>query len=112
MPLESHSAILRRVAAGVICAIVTVVFSLSYATLIFSGPLSAWLAYGIATTFISATAGALVMVLRSSLPFALASTDSSTSAFTATVVAVFASRLLAKEPNGNLLGPILIILPF
>ena len=97
--------------AGVICAVVTLVFSLSYATLIFSGSLAPWLAYGMAATFISAAIGAIVMACRSSLPFALASPDASTSAMMAALIAALASRLVAEGTGDRLLAPILVALP-
>jgi SulP family sulfate permease len=102
---------LRNAIAGVICAIVSLVFSLSYATLIFSGPLAPWLAYGMAATFVTATIGAIVMASRSSLPFALASPDASTSAMTAALVGALASRLVAEGAGDRLLGPTLMALP-
>ena len=75
LPTAFIDTFFRNAIAGVICAIVTLVFSLSYATLIFSGSLAPWLAYGMAATFITAAIGAIVMACRSSLPFALASPD-------------------------------------
>src|SRR5262249_653822 len=72
--------------AGVICATVSLVFSPSYATLIFSGPLVPWPGYGITATFMTAAIGGVVMALRSSLPFALASPDASTTAIMAALV--------------------------
>ena len=97
--------------AGAICAIVSLVFSLSYATLIFSGPLAPWLAYGVTATFITAAIGGIVMASRSSLPFALASPDASTSAMTAALVAALATRLIAEGADDRLLAATLIALP-
>ena len=49
---------LRDLLAGVICSILSVAYCLSYAALIFSGPLKHWLSYGIAVTFLSAAIAA------------------------------------------------------
>ena len=52
-------AVMRDVLAGAICSILSVAYCLSYAALIFSGPLAHWLSYGIAVTFLSAAIAAL-----------------------------------------------------
>ena len=39
--------------SGHLCGIVSIAFGLSFAALIFSGPLTPWLAYGIAASFVS-----------------------------------------------------------
>jgi len=96
--------------AGAICTIVTLAFSLSYAALIFSGPLAPYIAYGLAATFITTAIGAIVMASRSSLPFALAGPDASTSAVAAALVATFAGRLVAEGAGNQLLAPVLIVL--
>jgi len=96
--------------AGAICTIVTLAFSLSYAALIFSGPLVPYIAYGLAATFITTAIGAIVMASRSSLPFALAGPDASTSAVAAALVATFVGRLVAEGAGDHLLAPVLIIL--
>jgi sulfate permease, SulP family len=103
-------AAVRNMVAGAVCAIVSLAFSLSYAALIFSGPLTPYLAYGIAATFITAAIGGIVMASRSSLPFALGSPDSSTSAVTAALVATLAGRLSAETPGEHLLASALIVL--
>ena len=110
LPSGYINIVLRNLIAGVICAIVSLVFSLSYAALIFSGPLVPWLAYGIAATFITAAIGGIVMPLRSSLSFALASPDASTTAVMAALVSALVSRLLAESADYKLLAPTLIIL--
>src|SRR5258707_8532796 len=71
---------LQDLSAGATCSFLSIAYSLSYATLVFSGPLSQWLGYGVAVTFLSAAIAALVIGLRSSLPLAIAGPDSPTSA--------------------------------
>src|SRR5262249_39291898 len=100
-------AALRDVLGGAICSILSIAYCLSYAALIFSGPLANWLSYGIAVTFLSAAVAASVVAWRSSFPFAIAGPDSSTSAVTATLAAAMTARL-AAEGSSYLLEPALI----
>ncbi|MBN8966214.1 MAG: SulP family inorganic anion transporter, partial [Rhizobiales bacterium] len=90
---------LRDVFAGSVCSVLTVAYSLSYAALIFSGPLSQWLSYGVAVTLLSAAIGAAVIALCSSIPFAMAGPDSSTSAAMATLVAALMHQIAASSGN-------------
>lgn len=80
---------------------------MSYAALIFKGPLASWLSYGVAVTFLSTAIGAAVAALRSSFPFAIAGPDSSTSAVMSVLVAAVAENLTAAGRT-DLLGPTLI----
>jgi hypothetical protein len=96
---------LRDLFGGAVAGVVSVVYCVSYAAFIFSGPLAPWLGYGIAATFISTTVGALVVALRSSLPFTIAGPDSSTSVVTATLVAAFVEWLVANGATDHVLGP-------
>ncbi|AMN39239.1 SLC26A/SulP transporter family protein [Rhodoplanes sp. Z2-YC6860] len=100
---------LRDMLAGAICSVLSIAYCLSYAALIFSGPLSRWLSYGIAVTFLSAAIAAAVVAWRSSLPFAIAGPDTSTSAVTATLVAAMMTRL-SGEGTSHLLEPALIVM--
>ena len=59
---------LRDLFGGAISGVISIVYCVSYAALIFSGPLAPWLGYGIAATFISTTIGASVVALRSAAP--------------------------------------------
>jgi SulP family sulfate permease len=100
---------LRDVFAGSVCSVLAVAYSLSYAALIFSGPLSQWLSYGVAMTFLSAAIGAAVVALRSSIPFAMAGPDSSTSAAMATLVAALTHQIVASG-GGNQLESAVIVM--
>ena len=100
---------LRDMFAGTICSVLSIGYSLSYAALIFSGPLAGWLPYGIAMTFLSAAIAAAVVAWRSSLPFAVAGPDTSTSAVMATLVATLAAHLAAPGQDVPLM-PILIVM--
>src|ERR1700758_2131903 len=100
---------LRDLSGGAISGIVSIVYCVSYAAFIFSGPLTPWLGYGIAATFISTTVGAFVVALRSSLPFTIAGPDSSTSVVTATLVATFAGWAVANSATDHPLESALIV---
>jgi len=93
--------------AGAVCSVLTIAYSLSYAALIFTGPLEHFLSYGIAVTFLSAAVGGAIVALRSSLPFAVAGPDSSISVVVAALVATVVQRLVADGAT-DLLGPTLI----
>jgi SulP family sulfate permease len=86
---------LTDVFAGTICSVLTITYSLSYAALIFSGPLAHFLSYGMAVTFMSAAVGGAYVALRSSLPFAVAGPDSSISVVIAALVATVLQRVAA-----------------
>jgi sulfate permease, SulP family len=93
--------------AGAVCSVLSVAYCLSYAALIFTGPLERYLSYGIAVTFLSAAVGGTIVALRSSLPFAVAGPDSSISVVVAALVTTVVQRLLAGGAS-DLLGPVLI----
>ncbi len=98
---------LTDVFAGAVCSILSIAYCLSYAALIFTGPLDHLLSYGVAVTFLSAAVGGTVVALRSSLPFAVAGPDSGISVVLAALVAGVARHLVATG-NADLLGPVLI----
>jgi SulP family sulfate permease len=100
---------LTDVFAGTVCSILSIAYCLSYAALIFTGPLEHLLSYGIAVTFLSAAVGGTIVALRSSLPFAVAGPDSSISVVLAALVATLVQRLVASG-NTDLLEPALIAL--
>jgi sulfate permease, SulP family len=93
--------------AGAVCSVLSIAYSLSYAALIFTGPLEPHLSYGIAVTFLSAAVGGAIVALRSSLPFAVAGPDSSISVVIAALVATVVQRV-ASAGATDLLGPALI----
>src|SRR5215470_10124327 len=101
---------LRDLFGGAISGVVSIVYCVSFAAFIFSGPLAPWLGYGIAATFIATTIGALVVALRSSVPFTIAGPDSSTSVVTATLVAAFVEWLVANGATDHVLEPTLLLM--
>jgi sulfate permease, SulP family len=100
-------AALTDVFAGAVCSILSIAYCLSYAALIFTGPLDHALAYGVAVTFLSAAIGGSIVALRSSLPFAVAGPDSSISVVIAAMVATVVQRL-ATDSGADPLLPTLI----
>jgi sulfate permease, SulP family len=105
------NAVGRELLAGIVCGVLSLAFGLSFAVLIFSGPLTPWLAYGIAASFIASSVAALVVALGSTLPFSIAGPDSSTSAVTAALVASVTQHLAAAGASDRLLVAALIVMP-
>jgi sulfate permease, SulP family len=104
---EKLRAALTDVFAGTVCSVLSIAYCLSYAALIFTGPIEHLLSYGIAVTFLSAAIGGTVVALRSSLSFAVAGPDSSISVVIAALVGTVVQRLVAAGST-QLLEPTLI----
>ena len=95
-------------AAGV-GGLLSILFSLSYAALIFSGHhLSSWLPYGTAATFITGAVGGAIVAWRSQLPFAIGGPDGPTCAVIAALVAMLAKHFTG--PQQDLLPAVLVAL--
>lgn len=101
---------LNDMLGGGAASILTLTFGLSYSLLIFAGPLSPYLSYGIAATFISSAVLAAVIGLGSSLPFAIAAPDSSTAAVTGILAASLVEHIEAANSSAPLLSPVMITL--
>ncbi|MFB6446386.1 SulP family inorganic anion transporter [Bradyrhizobium tunisiense] len=101
---------LNDILGGSAASVLTITFGLSYSLLIFTGPLSPYLSYGIAATFIGSAVLAAVIALGSSLPFAVAAPDSSIAAVTGILIASLVERMAAADPSAPLLSPVLITL--
>jgi SulP family sulfate permease len=99
----------RDAFAGAVSSVLSIAYCLSYAALIFSGPLAPWLSYGVAVAFLSSALGASAVALKSSFPFGIGGPDTSTSAVIATLVSVTAARLVAAG-NPHLLAATLIVM--
>jgi sulfate permease, SulP family len=106
---KAHAA-LNDILGGGAASVLNITFGLSYALLIFAGPLTPYLSYGVAATFISSAVLATVIALGSSLPFAVAGPESSTAAMTAILASSLVERMIANDPTAPLLGPVLITL--
>ncbi len=105
---QKFRAALTDVFAGSVCSILSVAYCLSYAALIFAGPLEHSLAVGVAVTFLSAAIGGVIVASRSSLPFAIAGPDSSISVVLAAMVATVVQRL--AQSGADPLIPTLVAL--
>ncbi|MGV7212626.1 SLC26A/SulP transporter family protein [Bradyrhizobium sp. UFLA05-112] len=101
---------LNDILGGSAASVLTVTFGLSYALLIFAGPLSPYLSYGIAATFISSAVLAAIIGFGSSLPFAIAAPDSSTAAVTGILAASLVERIETANLPAPLLSSVLITL--
>jgi SulP family sulfate permease len=91
--------------AGAVCSTLSIAYCLSYAALIFTGPLEHQLSYGVAVTFLSAAVAGSIVALFSSLPFAIAGPDSSAVVIFAAMVTTVVRRLIAQG-NQDLLAPV------
>ena len=100
----------RDVFAGLVTSIMSIAYGLSFAALIFAPPLTPWIAYGIAATFLTSAISAAIVAARSSLPFAIAGPDGATAAVTASLVAALIERLIAEGAPDDLLAPVMIVL--
>lgn len=109
-PKRPLRAALKDVLGGSAASVLTATFGLSYALLIFSGPLAPYLSYGVAATFISSAVLAAVIGVGSSLPFAVAGPESSTAAMTGILASSTMERIIATDPSAPLLAPVLITL--
>ncbi len=101
---------LNDVLGGTAASVLTVTFGLSYALLIFAGPLSPYLAYGVGITFITSAVLAAVLALGSSLPFAVGAPDTSTAAMTGILASSLVERMALHNTDAPVLGPVLITL--
>jgi SulP family sulfate permease len=101
---------LNDILGGSAASVLSITFGLSYALLIFAGPLAPYLSYGVAASFITSAVLAAGLALGSSLPFAIAGPDSSTAAVSGILAASLAERLVAADPSAPLLAPVLITL--
>jgi sulfate permease, SulP family len=96
--------------AGLVASIISIAYGLSFAALIFAPPLNAWIAYGIAATFITSGIAGSFVAARSSLPFAIAGPDPTTVAVTASLVSALTARLGAEGLPDDLLAPVAILM--
>ncbi|MDO9059961.1 MAG: SulP family inorganic anion transporter [Bradyrhizobium sp.] len=101
---------LNDVLGGSAASFLTITFGLSYALLIFTGPLAPYLSYGLAATFISSAVLAAVLALGSSLPFAIGAPETSTAAMSGILASSLVERMVAADPAAPLLAPVMMTL--
>ncbi len=103
-------AALNDVLGGSAASFLTITFGLSYALLIFTGPLTPYLSYGLAATFIASAVLAAVLALGSSLPFAVGAPETSTAAMSGILASSLVERMAVVDPTAPLLAPVIITL--
>lgn len=99
---------LNDVLGGAAASVLTVTLGLSYAVLIFAGPLAPDLGTGVGVTFMASAVLALVIGVGSSLRFAIAAPEASTAAMTGIVASSLVERITAADPSAPLLAPVLV----
>jgi sulfate permease, SulP family len=102
--------VLNDILGGAAASVLNITFGLSYALLIFAGPLAPYLSYGVAATFITSTVLATIIAVGSSLPFAIGGPESSTAAMTGILASSLVERMAVTDPGAPLLAPVLITL--
>lgn len=103
-------AALNDVLGGSAASFLTITFGLSYSLSIFTGPLTPYLSYGLAATFIASAVLAAVLALGSSLPFAVGAPETSTAAMSGILASSLVERMAAVDPTAPLLAPVIITL--
>jgi len=96
--------------AGVVAGVVNIIYSISYAALIFSGPLAEFLPFGISSALITATVTATIMALGSSFRFGAGGPDSDAAAFMALIVATLTGNIVAAGATQTLLPTTMLLL--
>lgn len=105
---EKSEKIVANVLAGLVVGLVALIFNISYAALVFSGPLAPYLPFGITAALISLVASAIVVSLLSSLPILCAGPDSLTAAVVALMMGNIATTLVAAGLTQALFPTILM----
>ena len=82
--------------AGFISGIINLIYSVSFAALIFPGTLSTYLPLGLSCALISAILTALIVALKSSLPFTISGPDSNGAVILALMTASISQSLTNK----------------
>ena len=95
---------------GLCSSIVGIAYGLTFAHLIFAPPLTPWVAYGLAATFITMAVAALVMSLTSRLPFVIAGPDGATAAVTAAMITGLMRELEQVGEPDDLLAPVMVLI--
>jgi len=94
--------LLPSLTSGAVIGISTVIFTLSFGSLIFSGKLAADLPYGVGMALVTATTIMIVTALTSKVPGVIGSTQDSSSAILAVIAAALAGPLGVTSAQGML----------
>jgi SulP family sulfate permease len=96
--------------SGLVTPVVIITTTLSYAAMIFSGPLARGLPIGIGYGLVSAGIMAIVFAVGSGMPFAIAGPDSKPVAVLATLAAVIAADLARRGQAADAPATVLFVL--
>src|SRR5262249_57760114 len=99
---------IQDVISGLVNSVFSIALSVSYAVLIFSGPLAGMLPVGIGYGLVAATVTAMVFAAASGIPFAAAGPDSRPVAVLAALAAGVAADLAARGQEAPLRPPALL----
>ncbi len=102
--------IVTNIVARIVAGLVNVVFGASYAALIFSGPLSDYLPFGISSALVSASVLAIIVALTSSFSFAIGGPDSNASAFMAVIISGTTASLISAGSAQAVLPTVMMTL--
>ncbi len=91
--LSASRQAMHDVISGVVVALVMVSYSLSFALLIFSGPLAGYLALGVSVTLLSAGLCGILVALGGSMRMSIAGPDTATMAVVSALTTGIASQL-------------------
>ncbi len=100
----------RDIISGLVTPIVIITAALSYAAMIFSGPLAPTLPMGIGYALVSAGIMAIVFALGSGMPFAIAGPDSKIVAVLATLAAVIAADVTRRGHAADAPATVMFVL--
>ncbi|HEY9609528.1 SLC26A/SulP transporter family protein [Allocoleopsis sp.] len=89
--------LLPNLLAGLTAGLVTLVYSISFAALIFSGNLTHFFPQGVGSALIGTTITAIIVASRSSFPFVVAGPDSNSSAILAVMASAIAQSLESPD---------------
>ncbi len=100
----------RDFISGLVTPIVIITATLSYAAMIFSGPLAPTLPLGIGYGLVSAGVMAIVFAIGSSMPFAIAGPDSKIVAVLATLAALIATDVIRRGHGADASATVMFVL--
>ncbi len=102
MRVFSASSLLANLSAGITTGLVNLVYSISFAALIFSGDLARFFPQGLGISLIGATITAIIVAGRSSFPFALAGPDPNSAVILALVATEITTSLQKTNSEASL----------
>ena len=99
MRVFTSSSLLSNISAGLTTGLVNLVYSISFAALIFSGELARFFPQGLGIALIGSTVTAIIVAWKSSFPFALAGPDPNSAVILSLVAVEIANSLRKTNPE-------------